>query len=251
MKRNYQESDFAEEKKLLRLMRELPDETKKLISAAIKSDSAPISAMKKKEKGKCKSVVKAAAVNAYAGDSLAGVELFVNTLNSGPMPGIAVVDARGYDGDHDLRGNDLRFLMAMICAIDKSVIPKSIVPGVPDYFFLSDTGSGVHLGWGRDCCVKRLASHIMISGSDGQTSATTEVGWLALLVPVLVNNSVWATKSVTSGVSDAYIESDANRQILSVPCLIVCATDYNLRADLVDFFIGTHRTTPVGIVWSK
>ena len=54
----------------------------------------------------------------------------------------------------------------------------------------------------------------MISGSDGQTSATTEVGWLALLVPVLVNNSVWATKSVTSGVSDAYIESDANRQIL-------------------------------------
>ena len=51
------------------------------------------------------------------------------------MPGIAVVDARGYDGDHDLRGNDLRFLMAMICAIDKSVIPKSIVPGVPDYFF--------------------------------------------------------------------------------------------------------------------
>ena len=116
--------------------------------------------MKKKEKGKCKSVVKAAAVNAYAGDSLAGVELFVNTLNSGPMPGIAVVDAWGYDGDHDLR-----FLMAMICAIDKSVIPKSIVPGVPDYFFLSDTGSGVHLGWGRDCCVKRLASHIMIFGS--------------------------------------------------------------------------------------
>jgi hypothetical protein len=54
--------------------------------------------MKKKEKGKCKSVVKAAAVNAYAGDSLAGVELFVNTLHSGPMPGIAVVDAWGLDG---------------------------------------------------------------------------------------------------------------------------------------------------------
>jgi hypothetical protein len=155
-------------------------------------------------------------IAAYAGDSLGGVELFVNTLHSGPMPGIAVVDA-----------------------------------WVPDYFFLSDTGSGVHLAWGRERCVKRRDSHIMISGYDGQTSATTEVGWLALLVPVLVNNSVWATKSVTFGVSDAYIESDANRQILSVPCLIVCATDYNLRADLVDFFIGTHRTTPVGIVWSK
>ena len=59
------------------------------------------------------------------------------------------------------------------------------------------------------------------------------MGWVAVLMPALVSNSVWATKSVTSGVSDAYIESGANRQILSVPCLIVCATDYNLRADLV------------------
>ena len=199
--RNYRESDFAEEKKLLRLMRERPDDTKKLISDAIKSDSAPISCKDaRKKKGK-KGVVKSAAVNAYAGDSLAGVELFVNTLNSGPMP-ITVVDAWGYDGGHDLRGNDLLFLMAMICAIDKSVIPKPIVPGVPDYFFLSDTGSGVHLAWGKDSCVKRRDSHIMISGYDGQTSATTEVGWLALLVPFLVNNSAWATKSrsVTSGV---------------------------------------------------
>jgi len=149
----------------MKLVRKLPDDTKKLISDAIKSDSAPISCKDaKKKKGK-KGVAKAAAVNAHAAGSLAGVELFVNTLNSGPMAAIAVVDAWGYDGDHDLRGNDLRFLMAMICAIDKSVIPKSIVPGVPDYFFLSDTGSGVHLGWGRDCCVKRLASHIMIFGS--------------------------------------------------------------------------------------
>ena len=170
-------------------MRELPDDTKKLISDAIKSDSAPISCKDaRKKKGK-KGVVKSATVNVYAGDSLGGVELFVNTLNSGPMPGIAVVDAWGYDGGHDLRGNDLRFLMAMICAIDKSVIPKPIVPGVPDYFFLSDTDSGVHLAWGRERCVKRRDSHIMISGYDGQTSATTEVGWLALLVLVLVNNS--------------------------------------------------------------
>ncbi len=197
---NYRESDFSEEKKLLRLMRELPDDTKKLISDAIKSGSAPISCKyARKKKGK-NGVVKSAAVIAYAGDSLGGVELFVNTLNSGPMPGIAVVDAWGYDGGHDLRGNDLRFLMAMICAIDKSVIPKSIVPGVPDYFFLSDTGSGFHLAWGRERCVKRRDSHIMISGYDGQTSATTEVGWFALLVPVLVNNSAWATKSGTSGV---------------------------------------------------
>ena len=81
--------------------------------------------------------------------------------------------------------------------------------------------------------------------------AWTEVGWVAVLMPALVSNSVWATKSFTSGVSDAYIESGANRQILSVTCLSACATDYNLRADLVDFFIGTHRTTPVGRVWSE
>ena len=82
--RNYRESDFAEEKKLLRLMRERSDDTKKLISDAIKSDSAPISCKDaRKEKGK-KDVVKSATVMAaYAGDSLGGVELFVNTLNSG------------------------------------------------------------------------------------------------------------------------------------------------------------------------
>ena len=91
----------------------------------------------------------------------------------------------------------------------------------------------------------------MIRGNNGQPSAWTEVGWIALLMPALVSNSVWATKSVTSGVSDAYIESGANWQILSVTCLSVCATVYNLRADLVEFFIGTHRTTPVGRVWSE
>ena len=91
----------------------------------------------------------------------------------------------------------------------------------------------------------------MIRGNNGHPSAWTEVGWMALLMSALVSNSVWATKSVTSGVSDAYIESDASRQILSVPCLSVCTTDYNLRADLVDFFIGTQRTTQVGRVWSE
>ena len=77
------------------------------------------------------------------------------------------------------------------------------------------------------------------------------MGWVAVLMPALLSNSVWATKSFTSGVSDAYIESDANRQILSVTCLSAFTADYNLRADLVDFFIGTHRTTPVGRVWSE
>jgi hypothetical protein len=118
-------------------MRERPDDTKKLISDAIKSDSAPISCKDaSKKKGK-KGVVKSAAViTAYAEDSLDGVELFVNTLNGGPMPGITVVDAWGYDGDHDLRGNDLRFLMSMICAIDQSVIstPLSLVCPTISFF---------------------------------------------------------------------------------------------------------------------
>ncbi len=114
--RVFRESVFAEEKKLMKLMQKLPDDTKKLISDAIKSGSASISCKgAKKKKGK-KGIVKASDVNAYVADSMAGVQLFIaNTLNSGPMPGIAVVDAWGYDGGHDL--------VAMICAIDKSVIP--------------------------------------------------------------------------------------------------------------------------------
>ena len=61
MKRTDRKSDFVEEKKHLRLMRKLPDETKKLISDAIKSDSTPISekdSKKKKGKGTCADVVK-------------------------------------------------------------------------------------------------------------------------------------------------------------------------------------------------
>jgi hypothetical protein len=99
----------------MKLMRKLPDDTKKLISDAIKSGSAPISCKDaRKKKGK-KGVVKATAVNAYAADSLAGVELFVNTLNSDPMPGIAVVDAWGYDGSHD-------FLIAL-CGLRSQLHP--------------------------------------------------------------------------------------------------------------------------------
>lgn len=44
----------------------------------------------------------------------------------------------------------------------------------------------------------------MISGYNGQPSASTEVVSLVLFLPTLVNDSVWATKSVTSGVADAY-----------------------------------------------
>ena len=102
-KRVFRESDFAEEKKLMKLMRKLPDDTKKLISDAIKSGSAPISGKDAKKKKGNKGVVKAAAVNAYAANSLTGVELFVNTLNSGPMADVSVVNAWGYDGGNELR----------------------------------------------------------------------------------------------------------------------------------------------------
>ena len=67
-KRVLRESDFAEEKKLMKLMRKLPDDTKKLISDAIKSGSAPISCKDAgKKKGK-RGIAKAAAVDAYAAD---------------------------------------------------------------------------------------------------------------------------------------------------------------------------------------
>ena len=56
----------------------------------------------------------------------------------------------------------------------------------------------------------------MIAVYDGQTSATTEVDWFELLVPVLVNDSVWDTKSITSGVPDTYIKPDATINGVSV-----------------------------------
>ena len=42
-KRVFRESDFAEEKKLMKIIRKRPDDTKKLISDAINSGSLPIS----------------------------------------------------------------------------------------------------------------------------------------------------------------------------------------------------------------
>ena len=97
MKRTDRESNFAEKKKLLRLMQKLPDETRSLFR--MQSNLARLQSVRrckeKEGKGKRAGVVKAAAVNAHAGSALAGVELLVNQLNSGAMPGIAAVDAWG------------------------------------------------------------------------------------------------------------------------------------------------------------
>ena len=49
----------------------------------------------------------------------------------------------------------------------------------------------------------------------GDISVSTEVGWLALNVPVLINDDVWATKTLASVRQDAYIQPDTGRQILS------------------------------------
>ncbi len=46
----------------------------------------------------------------------------------------------------------------------------------------------------------------------------TEVGWVEINVPVLINDGVWATKTLTSGRQDAYIQPDAGRQIFSSTC---------------------------------
>ena len=130
-----------ETKKLLLLMLKLPDETKKLLSDTLNSGSTPISdktGKKKKEKTghRTKGVVKAAAVKDHARKPLAGIELMVSQLNHGQLTDAVVVDASRYD---DLVG-------LIICAIENSAIPKSVVPDVPEWFFLADTGSGVHLG---------------------------------------------------------------------------------------------------------
>ena len=100
---------------------------------------------KKKEKivNRIKSVAKADALGAvepHAGNPLAGIELLVNQLDSDTMTDAGVVDVWGYDDLVEL----------IIVTIEKSVIPRSIVPDVTDWFFckiasprgLSDTPWG-------------------------------------------------------------------------------------------------------------
>ena len=68
---------------------------------------------------------------------------------------------------------------------------------------------------------------MMISDYNVDTSATTEVGWLALLVPVLVDNSAWATKSITFGVPDTYIKPLGRSSVYHVDMLKVATLSLN------------------------
>ena len=87
--------------------------------------------------------------------------LFVRQLNSGFMSEIDAVDALSAVllSDDPLRPVQVVWSAEhMISAIDNSVIPRSIVPTVPDYFFQAYTGSTIHLVWSSDCCVNRQDS---------------------------------------------------------------------------------------------
>ena len=95
-------------------------------------------------------------------------------------------------------------------------IPKDIIPSVPDHFMLGDSGSTLHLVWGGDLAFKLKESFVMISGFDGQLSSSTQVGWLSMVVPALLNNSVWGVKTLTSGVDDCYVKPDIPKQIFSI-----------------------------------
>jgi hypothetical protein len=52
--------------------------------------------------------------------------------------------------------------------------------------------------------------------------------WLVLNVPVLINDGVWVTKTLTSGRQDAYIQPDAGRQIFSSTCAAAQGADPRL-----------------------
>ena len=74
-------------------------------------------------------------------------------------------------------------------------IPKDIVPSVPDHFMLGDSGSTLYLEWGGDFAFNLKEAFVLISGFDGQLSSSTQVGWLSVTVPALLNNSVWGVKT--------------------------------------------------------
>ena len=95
-------------------------------------------------------------------------------------------------------------------------IPKDIMPSVPDHFMLGDSGSTLHLVWGGDLAFNLKDSFVMISGFDGQISSSTQVGWLSMAVPALLNNSEWGVKTLKSGVDDCYVKPDIPKQIFSI-----------------------------------
>ncbi len=101
-------------------------------------------------------------------------------------------------------------------ALNSSSIPKSIIAQVPDYCLLVDSGANVHVVWSREILYNfRDCSMNIGDYKKGDISSSTEVGCLALNVPVLINDGVWATKTLTSGRQDAYIQPDAGRQIFN------------------------------------
>jgi len=79
-------------------------------------------------------------------------------------------------------------------------------------------------------------SFVMISGFDGQLSSSTQVGWLSMAVPALLNNSVWKVKTLTSGVDDCYVKPDIPKQIFSITRAVAQGAKCCLDDDLPGLF---------------
>lgn len=194
---------------LLEMLRSLPQNKKTLLSKALKLDG-----------GREKKAAKAKAVDAGA-----AIDLFVSRLNTGPMANASMAQSFVPQAfvKHKID------VATFVGALNSSSIPKSIIPQVPDYWLLVDSGANVHVVWSREILYNFRDCSMIIGGyKKGDISASTEVGWLALNVPVLINDDVWATKTLTSGRQDAYIQPDAGRQIFSSTCAAAQGADPRL-----------------------
>jgi hypothetical protein len=79
--------------------------------------------------------------------------------------------------------------------LNSSSIPKSIIPQVPDYWLLVDSVANVHVVWSREILYNfRDCSMIIGDYKKGDISVSTEVGWLALNVPVLIRSTCAAAQ---------------------------------------------------------
>ena len=194
---------------LLEMLRSLPQNKKTLLSKALKLDG-----------GRERKAAKAKVVDAGA-----AIDLFVSRLNTGPMANASMAQAFVPQAfvKHTID------VATFVGALNSSSIPKSIIPQVPDYWLLVDSGANVHVVWSREILYNFRDCSMIIGGyKKGDISASTEVGWLALNVPVLINDGVWATKALTSGRQDAYIQPDAGRQIFSSTCAAAQGADPRL-----------------------
>jgi hypothetical protein len=107
------------------------------------------------------------------------------------------------------------------------------------------------VGWRFGFQLERFVCHDEISGFDGQLSSSTQVGWLSMTVPVLLNNTVWKVKTLTSGVDDCYVKTDIPKQIFNITRAVTQGAKCCLDDEFPDLFFMSEDKVRVYVPFVK